>query len=153
MLWLLMVHQDCDSIGHTSECWWSDSKGSPVWRISAGKLPQREATAAIQGHLQSGSEGLRNGPEQMGNPDIWVFSLEAGVASRPPILKRPLSSRLRQRSHKSSKIREPDRGPIGFVFSVEGIVTLELASSATLGAVPSPPYRARYHSLSRLKDA
>ena len=28
----------------------------------------------------------------------------------------------------------------------------ELASSATLDAVPFPPYRARYHSLSRLKD-
>ena len=40
-----------------------------------------------------------------------------------------------------------------FAFSVEGIVTLELASSATLKVVPSPPYRARHHSLSRLKDA
>ena len=38
-------------------------------------------------------------------------------------------------------------------FSVEGIVTLELASSATLDAVPSPPYTACYHSLLRLKDA
>ena len=34
-----------------------------------------------------------------------------------------------------------------------GIVTLKLAFSATLDTVPSPPYRARYHSLSRLKDA
>ena len=56
-------------------------------------------------------------------------------------------------SHKSSKTRELDRGQIVFVFSVEGIVTLKLASSATLDAVPNPPYRARYHSLSRLKDA
>ena len=72
----------------------------------------------------------------------------------PPNLKRPLSSRPRQRgSHESSKIRELDRGQIVFVFSVEGIVTLELAFLATLNAVPCPPYRARYQSLSRLKDA
>ena len=65
-----------------------------------------------------------------------------------PNLKRPLSSRLRQRgSYESSKIRKLDRGQIGFVFSVEEIVTLELAFSATLDAVPSSPYRARYHSL------
>ena len=71
-----------------------------------------------------------------------------------PILKRPLSSRPRQRgSHKSSKIRELNRGQVVFVFSVEGIVTLEFALLATLDIVPSPPYRARYHSLSRLKDA
>ena len=71
-----------------------------------------------------------------------------------PILKRPLSSRPRQRgSPKTSKIRELGRGQIGFVFSVEGMVTLELAFSATLDVVPSPPYRACYHSLSRLKDA
>ena len=54
-----------------------------------------------------------------------------------PNLKRPLSSRPRQRgSPKTSKIRELDRGQIVFVFSVEVIVTLELASSATLDAVP-----------------
>ena len=71
-----------------------------------------------------------------------------------PNLKRSLSSRPRQRgSYESSKIRELDRGQIGFLFCVEGIVTLKSASSATLDAVPSPPYRARYHSLSRLKDA
>ena len=71
-----------------------------------------------------------------------------------PTLKRPLSSRLRQRdSPKSSKTRELDRGQIVFVFNVEEIVTLELAFSATLDAVPRPPYRAHYHSLSRLKDA
>ena len=71
-----------------------------------------------------------------------------------PNLKRLLSSSPRQRgSTGSSKIRELDRGQIVFVFSVEGIITLELAFSATLDAVPSPPYRARYHSLSRLKDA
>ena len=39
-----------------------------------------------------------------------------------------------------------------FVFSVEGIVTLELAFSATLDAVPSSLFRARHHSLLRLKD-
>ena len=55
--------------------------------------------------------------------------------------------------NKSSKIRELDGGQIGFVLSVEGIVTLELAFSATLDAVPSPPYKACYHSLSQLKDA
>ena len=36
---------------------------------------------------------------------------------------------------------------------VGGIVTLELAFSATLDGVPRTPYTARYHSLSRLKDA
>ena len=71
-----------------------------------------------------------------------------------PYLKISLSSRPRQRgSYESSKIRELDSGQIGFVFSVEEIVTHELAFSATLDAVPSPRYRARYHSLSRLKDA
>ena len=71
-----------------------------------------------------------------------------------PNLKRPLSSRPRQRSsHISSKIREMDKGQVVFVFSVEEIVTLELAFSATVDAVPSPPYRTCYHSLSRLKDA
>ena len=54
---------------------------------------------------------------------------------------------------KATKIRELDRGQIAFVFSVERIATLELAFSATLDAVPSPPYRARCHSLLRLKDA
>ena len=44
-------------------------------------------------------------------------------------------------------------GKIVFVFSVEGIVTIELAFSATLDAVPSPPYRAHYHSISILEDA
>ena len=63
-------------------------------------------------------------------------------------------SRLRQRgSPEINKIRELDPGQIEFVFSVEGIVTLELALSATLDAVPSLLFRARYHSLSRLKDA
>ena len=56
-------------------------------------------------------------------------------------------------SPESSKIRELDRGQIVFAFSVEGIVTLELAFSATLDAVPRPPYRARYQCLWRLKDA
>ena len=71
-----------------------------------------------------------------------------------PILKRHLSSRPRQRgSPEPSKIRELDRGEIVFVFNVEGIVTLKLAFSATLDTVPSPPYRARYHSFLRLKDA
>ena len=53
----------------------------------------------------------------------------------------------------SSKIRELDRGQAIFVFIVEGFVTLELTSSATLDTVPSPPYRARHPSVSRLKDA
>ena len=53
-----------------------------------------------------------------------------------PILKRPLSSRPRQKgSHESSKIRELDRGQIVFVLIVEGMVTLELAFSATLNGV------------------
>ena len=53
-----------------------------------------------------------------------------------PILKRPLSSRPRQRgSPKISKIRELKRGQIVFVFSVEGIVTLKLAFSATLDTI------------------
>ena len=71
-----------------------------------------------------------------------------------PNLKRPSSSRPRQRgSPETSKTRELDRGQIIFVFSVEGMVTLELAFSATLDAVSSPPERACYHILSRLKDA
>ena len=71
-----------------------------------------------------------------------------------PILKRYLFSRLRQRgSLKTSKIRELDRGQIEFVFSVEWIVSLILAFSATLDTVPRLLFRARYHSLSRLKDA
>ena len=56
-----------------------------------------------------------------------------------PNLKIPVSNRPRKRgSHKSNKIRELDRGQIAFVnvFNVEGIVTLELAFSATLDTVP-----------------
>ena len=42
-----------------------------------------------------------------------------------PNLKRPLSSRLRQKgSHESSKIRELDREEIALVFIVEGIVVM-----------------------------
>ena len=71
-----------------------------------------------------------------------------------PNLKRHLFRRLRQRGiPETSKIRELDRGQIVFVFSVEGIVTLELAFSATLDAIPRPLFRACYHSLSRLKGA
>ena len=71
-----------------------------------------------------------------------------------PILKRHLSSTQRQRgSPETSKIRNLDRGQIIFVFSVQVIVTLEVAFSATLDAVPSPLFRAHYHSLSRLNDA
>ena len=71
-----------------------------------------------------------------------------------PILERPLSTRLRQRgSLETSKIRELDRGQIVYVFSVEGIVTLKLASLATLDTVPRLLFRVHYHSLSRLKDA
>ena len=69
------------------------------------------------------------------------------------ILKRHLFSRLRQRNYKTSKVRELDRGQIVFVLSVEGIVILELAFSATLDTVPSPPFRACYHSFMRQKDA
>ena len=69
-------------------------------------------------------------------------------------MKRPLPSRLRQRgSPETSKIRELDRGQIVFVFSVKGIISLDLASSVILVTVPSPLFRVRYHSLSRLKDA
>ena len=68
-----------------------------------------------------------------------------------PNSKRHLSSRLRQRgSPETSKTRELDSL---FVFIVGGIVTLELAFSATLNAVPRLPYRARHHSLSRRKVA
>ena len=56
-------------------------------------------------------------------------------------------------SPEASKIRELDMGQIVFVLSVERMVTLELAFSATLDAVPRPLFRARHHSLSRLKDA
>ena len=68
-------------------------------------------------------------------------------------MKRTLFSRPRQRgSPKTSKNRELERGQIVFVFSMEEIVALKLAS-ATLDAVPRPLFRAPYHSLSRLKDA
>ena len=71
-----------------------------------------------------------------------------------PNLKRPFSRRPRQRgSPESNKIWELNREQIAFVLSVEGTVTLKLAFSATLDAVPDPPYRACYHSLSRLRDA
>ena len=56
-------------------------------------------------------------------------------------------------SPETSKIRELDRGQIVFVFSVEGIVTFELAYSTTLDAVPVPLFRAHNHSLFKLKDA
>ena len=35
-----------------------------------GNIPQRETTAVIRAYLQVGSEGLRNGPQQMGNLDL-----------------------------------------------------------------------------------
>ena len=61
-----------------------------VVRMADGRIPKdllygecRETTAVIQGYLQAGPEGLRNGPQQMGNPDLWAFSLEAGGASWP----------------------------------------------------------------------
>ena len=81
-----------------------------------------------------------------------VYQLQCSMAS--PNLKRPLSSRPRQRgSPETSKIMELDRGQTVFVFSVEGMVTLKLSSSATLDAVPRPPYRARDPRLLRLKEA
>ena len=54
-----------------------------------------------------------------------------------PNLKRHLFRRPRQRgSPETSKIRELDRGQIVFVFSVEEIVTFELAFSVTVDTVP-----------------
>ena len=50
----------------------------------------------------------------------------------------------------SRKQQNLERGQIVFVFSMERIVILKLAFSATLDAVSSPPCRARYNSLSRL---
>ena len=86
-------------------------------------------------------------------PMSHIHSLVGRSIMASPKLKRHLSSRPRERgSHENSTIRELDRGQIVFVFSVEGTVTLELALSATLDTVPRPPYRACYHSLSRLKD-
>ena len=137
----LQIHFLSFVFGHWCENgWWSDSKISPVWRISAGKSPQRETTAVILGYLQAGSEGLWNGPQQMGNPrHLGVQPGGRRCIMASPFLKRPLSSRLRQRgSPKTSKIRELDKWQIVFVFSVEGIVTLALAFSATLDAVPRP---------------
>ena len=78
----------------------------------------------------------------------WRQALHHGLSQLEETLVQQAEAK-----RKSSKIRELDRGQIVFVFSVEGIVTLELAFSATLDAVPSPPYRACYHSLLRLKDA
>ena len=80
----------------------------------------------------------------------WRQGVHHGLSQ----LEGHLSSRPRQRrSPKTSKIRELDRGQTVFVLSVEGIVTLELAFSATLDAVPRPLFRACCHSLLRLKDA
>ena len=65
----------------------------------------------------------------------WRQAVHHGLSQ----FEETLVNRPRQRgSYESSKIRELNRGQIGFVFSVEGIVTLELAFSATLDAVPSP---------------
>ena len=52
-----------------------------------------------------------------------------------------------KRQSQNQQNQELDRGQIVFVFSVEGIVTLKLAFSATLDAVQSPLFGARYHSL------
>ena len=63
----------------------------------------------------------------------WRQAVHHGL----PQFEETLVSRLRQRgSPETSQIRELDRGNIAFVFSVEGIVTLELAFSATLDIVP-----------------
>ena len=35
-----------------------------------GNRPRGRPQVAIQGYLQEGSEGLGNGPQQMGDPDI-----------------------------------------------------------------------------------
>ena len=70
-----------------------------------------------------------------------------------PSLKRHFSRPRQRGSPETSKIRELDRGQTIFVLSVEGIATLELVFSATLDAVRSPLFRARYHSLSRLSGA
>ena len=89
--------------------------------MSAGKATQRETTAVIQGDLQAGSEGLRNGPQQMGNPDIGAFSLEAGLSQFEETLVQPAEAK---RQSRKCKIRELDGVQIVFVFSVKGIVTL-----------------------------
>ena len=47
-----------------------------------------------------------------------------------------------KRQSRNGKLRELDKGQIVFVFSVEGMVTPKLALSATLDAVPRPPFRA-----------
>ena len=57
-----------------------------------------------------------------------------------------------KRQSRNQQIQGAGQGQIVFVFSVEGIVTLELAFSATLDVAPRPLFRAHYHSLSRLKD-
>ena len=84
-------------------------------------------------------------------PNIFIFAEVLFLAHTPKLLLSSLDSSdvslvfvARQRgSHKSSKIREPDREQIVFVFSVEGIVTLEWAFSATLDVIPRPLFRAR----------
>ena len=80
----------------------------------------------------------------------WRQAVQHGLSQFEETLVQQAEAKRRP---ETSKIRKLDRGQILFVFSVEGIVTLELAFSATLDTVPNPPYRARYHSLSRLKDA
>ena len=80
----------------------------------------------------------------------WRQALHHGLSHFEETLVQQAEAKRKSQAH---KIRELDRGQIGFVFSVEGIVTLKSASSATLDGVPSSPYKAYYHSLSRLKDA
>ena len=67
----------------------------------------------------------------MGNFDISAFSLEAGGAAWPLPIRRGTCPAGRGKEAETSQIRELDRGRIVFVFSVEGIVTLKLAFSAT----------------------
>ena len=121
-----------------------------------GNRPRgRQTTTAIQGFLQAGSEGLRDGLQQMGNPDIWAFSLEAGSASWPlPLWRDPWPADWgKEAVLKPAKSGNWTGDRLYFFFTVEGMVTLELAFSATWDAVPNPLFRARYHSLLRLKDA
>ena len=83
--WLVMSHYSGIFSMYTLLKQWHLRWLEHVVRMADGWIPKNpkrisSGKAAIQGYLQVGSEGLKNGPQRMGNLDIWAFSLEAGGA-------------------------------------------------------------------------
>ena len=75
-------------------------------RISVGKLPQRQTTAAIQGHLQVGSEGLRNGPQQMGR-SAWRQAMHHSLSQFEETLVQQAKAKRQSRNQQN---QGADRG-------------------------------------------